>query len=497
MVYNFNRGISWASTGIEYAQAYRAGILRKIGKEARFIFTNMFPKEALAHMTANIGFRNEEVLWLYTFFTDFKTAPVSYTLSMLEAAFGNRTFRFSREGKTARYDFDGDKNFYKAYMVDEESDLVHRVEMVSQGKLVRKDYYTYGRIYSEYYAPLDGKAHMYLRRFFNEDGSVAYDEITDDDQVMYQFPDKLLCSKEELIGYMVESLQLTKEDVVLIDRTRDNGQPILMNVGPAKVGVVIHAEHYIEGSTGERHILWNNYYEYAFSQWRHIDFYVVSTEVQKRLISQHFLTYKGIRPNVVAIPAGSLDELKYPTGKRNPHSLITASRLASEKHVDWLVDAVAAVHEQIPDITLDIYGKGDEEERLHKKIEKAGAGDYIRLMGHHELTEVYQGYEAYISASTGEGFGLTLLEAVGAGLPVIGFDVRYGNQTFIEDGKNGYLIPVHERMKAQERIQELSDRLVRLFTDADWDAFSRRSYEIAKQYLTAKVEEKWKKALEM
>ena len=33
------------------------------------------------------------------------------------------------------------------------------------------------------------------------------------------------------------------------------------------------------------------------------------------------------------------------------------------------------------------------------------------------------------------------MEAIGSGLPIIGFDVPYGNQTFVTEGKNGYLIP--------------------------------------------------------
>ena len=45
MIYNFNLGIGWASSGVEYAQAYRAGVLRRIGQEARFIFTDMFPQD--------------------------------------------------------------------------------------------------------------------------------------------------------------------------------------------------------------------------------------------------------------------------------------------------------------------------------------------------------------------------------------------------------------------------------------------------------------------
>ena len=56
MVYNFNLGIGWASSGVEYAQAYRAKVLREIGQEAKFVFTEMFPKDNIQHMTENIGF---------------------------------------------------------------------------------------------------------------------------------------------------------------------------------------------------------------------------------------------------------------------------------------------------------------------------------------------------------------------------------------------------------------------------------------------------------
>ena len=51
MVYNFNLGIGWASSGVEYAQIYRARMLRNIGVEAKFVFTDMFPRENIEHMT--------------------------------------------------------------------------------------------------------------------------------------------------------------------------------------------------------------------------------------------------------------------------------------------------------------------------------------------------------------------------------------------------------------------------------------------------------------
>ncbi|MBP3677081.1 MAG: hypothetical protein J6I97_01910 [Agathobacter sp.] len=320
MIYNFNLGIGWASSGVEYAQSYRANMLRNIGASIKFVYTDMFPRDNIQHMTENIGFLDSEVEWLYTFFTDTKIAPVSYTLKQLEASFGGKAFTFSRDGKTAKYVFEGSNNFYTVYMVDEEGDLVHRVELVSNGCLIRKDYFTYCRIYSEYYAPFDKQAHMYQRRFFNEDGSVAYEEITDNDVVMFQFPDRLICSKEELVGYMVSRLNLTEDDVVIIDRTTGIGAAILQNASPAKIGIIIHADHFSEGGTDDNNILWNNYYEYAFAQHKHIDFYVVATDDQNRLVREQFKQYIGIEPNVVTIPVGSLDELKFPEGNRKPYS---------------------------------------------------------------------------------------------------------------------------------------------------------------------------------
>lgn len=496
MIYNFNLGIGWASSGVEYAQSYRAKVLRNINKPAKFIFTDMFPRDNLIDMTRNIGFEDDEIIWLYTFFTDYKPGPVTYTLKDLEESVGDESYTYERDGGIGKLIFEGDNNFYRIYFVNADCDYVHRVEMVSRGCLVRKDYFISGRVFSEYYAPLDGKAHMYHRRFFNQDGSLAYEEINDDDNIMYKFPDKLICTKPELIGYMVKSLNLTKDDLVIIDRSTGQGQAILENAGEAKVGIVIHADHFSEGATDDDYILWNNYYEYAFSMHDCIDFYITATEDQRQLLISQFQTYMNVTPNVYTIPVGALPELKVPIKERRPHSFITASRLATEKHVDWLVDAVVEAHKEIEDITLDIYGKGAAEEALRKQINELKANSYIRLMGQHNLEDVYMNYEAYLSGSTSEGFGLTLMEAIGSGLPIIGFDVRYGNKNFIDDGKNGYKVPYNIGMEKSRRQGAIVDVIKKLFLEDDLEKMHEHSYEKAKEYLASEVETKWKNLTE-
>lgn len=491
MVYNFNLGIGWASSGVEYAQAYRAKMLRKIGAETKFVFTDMFIHENIEHMTKNIGFLDSEVIWLYTYFTDFETEPVIYSVKDLEKTFPSDEYTFSRDKKIGKYVFQ-DNTFWTVYFVNETTDLVHRVEIVSRGFLIRKDFFTSGRVFSEYYAPKDNKAHLYLRRFFNRDGSFVYDEIIEDDRIMYKFKNKILCSKEEFVGYMVSKLGLTKDDMVIVDRTTGIGQSIFMNAGDAKLAIVIHADHFSEGNTDNDYILWNNYYEYDFAMNKHISVYIASTDEQTKLVKQQFEKYMNVSPEVVTIPVGGLEKLRFPKAYRKPASIITASRLASEKHVDWCIEAVVKAHQVIPEITFDIYGKGGEEEKLLKLIKDKNADTYIRLCGQQNLEDVYQNYEMYLAGSTSEGFGLSLMEAIGGGLSMVGFNVRYGNPTFIDENQNGYLINIDDGMSSAQKIDELSKRIIKYFTEADKDAFHAHSYTIGERYLETEVQKLWK-----
>ena len=80
------------------------------------------------------------------------------------------------------------------------------------------------------------------------------------------------------------------------------------------------------------------------------------------------------------------------------------------------------------------------------------------------MQDVYSKYELFASASQSEGFGLTLMEAVGSGLGMIGFNVNYGNPTFIRNGENGYLMSENvESADEEEKINELTSYIVKYF----------------------------------
>ncbi|CFO29737.1 lipopolysaccharide biosynthesis protein [Staphylococcus aureus] len=113
-----------------------------------------------------------------------------------------------------------------------------------------------------------------------------------------------------------------------------------------------------------------------------------------------------------------------------------------------------------------------------------------------DLDEVYTQYELFISGSTSEGFGLTLMEAVGSGLTMIGFDVNYGNPTFIENEENGYLIPFSTDDINLEKITDnISKKIIKYF-NGDKESMHEKSYEIAKKFKTNKIEFKWQNLIE-
>lgn len=488
MIYNIHHSTFWMKGGIEASLGYRAKIFRDLGLDAKFIFTNDFPGGNVQKEISFLGIKASEVIWIYSFFTDCKISPITYSLKQLEDTFLKENFIFSRNKDTVKYEFPDLNVYYCVSMTDERSDFVQEVAMISNGCMVRKDYYTYCRNCSEYYIPVNGNAYLYMRRFYNEDGSIAYEEQEADGTVLYKFRDKILYSEEELVEYMMQCLHLMEDDVVLIDGGDGfiDRAVFLQNAYPAKTGIIIHTDHFVYND--DEHILWYDWFEYIFSHPEKVCFFVTSTEIQSKILKEQFRQYMGVDVRVETIPVAYLDRIRIPENGRKKHSLITAGRFHGDKHIDIIIEATVMARKEVPDLTLDIYGEGSREEELRGLINELGCEDYIHICGFQELDDIYQNYEAYVSASYGETFGITLLEAVGSGLSIVGFDLPYGIPIFVDEGKNGF-------KTSYLSSEALSECIVRLFTQANMDAFQRHSYEKAKCYLIEDVEKKWKEIL--
>lgn len=317
-----------------------------------------------------MGFKDQDIIWLYNFFTDVKIAPTTYTLDEFKHAqhFEKRNVKSSvqsfADGKQVVHYWLPDENLkINVRIYNLKTQAIDYAEYVVDSQMVRREFYSYIRYVTEY---LSAGNHVYARDFYNEDGSIAYHQFINGNEEIFELKDQIFYSKTELYAEMIRRLHLTKTDLVILDR--EDGKGLVsgqlwyqMHV-PAKLGVVVHAEHYDKHYTNQDNILWNNYYEYQFTHADQTDYFIVSTPAQKQVLKTQLASYQHQAPKVVAIPVGSLSKLMMmPYAKRQRHSLITASRLASEKHVDWLVKAVAEAKKSIPDVTLDIYGQGVQQ----------------------------------------------------------------------------------------------------------------------------------------
>lgn len=498
-VYNVNLGIGWASSGVEYAQAYRAKVFEQAGIEARFIFSDMILADNIQALTSNLGLRDDQVIWLYNFFTDMPITPSTYSLAEFRQAHELQDVPMKTQtfvGNKQLVDFEMAEEWrIRVHVVDQKRQLIDYAEYFAGPRLMRREFFSASCYAVEY---LDGKGQVYLRDFLNQDGRVAYHQYLNGENEVFEFPEQIYYSKTELYAETIRRLNLQADDLVILDREDSpdlsSGQLWYQLHGPAKLGVVVHAEHYDAHHTDNQRVLWNNFYEYQFVHAADTDFFIVATAAQQAMLTKQLKKYQHDEAKVVVIPVGSLTTLKQRQyQQRRRHTLITASRLAGEKHIDWLISAVIAARQTVGDLVLDIYGYGEQHDRLQRQIDTAQANGYIHLMGQHRLDDVYQNYAGYITASTSEGFGLSLLEAVGGGLPMIGFDVPYGNQTFIDPDQNGFLLPYDEQQDESEKVAALTGAIEQLFADENRGAkFSQHSYEIAEHYLDDQILAKWR-----
>lgn len=99
---------------------------------------------------------------------------------------------------------------------------------------------------------------------------------------------------------------------------------------------------------------------------------------------------------------------------------LNVGRLVPNKRQIDLLNAVDSFDGTSPKIHLIICGAGRLESDLRETVRKRGLDDDVTLAGHVDDIEAYYALaDGYVNAAVHEGFGLTLVEAMSAGLPVI------------------------------------------------------------------------------
>jgi glycosyltransferase involved in cell wall biosynthesis len=146
----------------------------------------------------------------------------------------------------------------------------------------------------------------------------------------------------------------------------------------------------------------------------------------------------------------------------NSATIIHAGRLSIERHPEVLIKALPIIKKSIPNALLAFAGNGVMEQELRALTRTLGVEDSVKFLGfvdHPTLCEAFNAARIFGITSTDDTQSLVMMQAMAAGLPVIGVNAR-GLPEYI-NAKNGYVVePNNEGAVAKKAIYLLKNPAV-------------------------------------
>jgi glycosyltransferase involved in cell wall biosynthesis len=136
--------------------------------------------------------------------------------------------------------------------------------------------------------------------------------------------------------------------------------------------------------------------------------------------------------------------------------MVTASRLVLKNGVDDLARSLGYLDAKYK---LVIAGEGEDKEKITSLVMQKGLTDRVVFLGtktHQELTEILQASDVFVRPSRSEGLGNSFLEAMAAGVPIVGTPVG-GIPDFLTDGETGMLCQPNDPESIAKAVRKIAD----------------------------------------
>ena len=181
-----------------------------------------------------------------------------------------------------------------------------------------------------------------------------------------------------------------------------------------------------------------------------------------------FARRHGARCPIEVVPNGvdikSYENTKKYESTKKEKIIITTSRLVHKNGIDTLIRAAAELKALTSNskFTIQILGGGPEEENLKKLAIDLKIQDQVEFLGHvdpERIPDYLAKADIFVRPSRSEGLGSSFLEAMAAGLPIIGTPVG-GIPDFLKEGETGFFCRVDDPV-------DLAEKIKLLLTDAD------------------------------
>ena len=148
-------------------------------------------------------------------------------------------------------------------------------------------------------------------------------------------------------------------------------------------------------------------------------------------------------------PGEQIDPHPYPT-------VMFAGRLAEEKHVDVLIEAISKTPPEL-NVHLEIVGGGEVRSELEQLVHRLDLGDRVKFLGlatDEELRKAYIQADLFCMPGTAELQSLVTLEAMSASTPVVLADAM-ALPHLVRDGENGYLFTPNDSDDLAKKITRI------------------------------------------
>lgn len=165
----------------------------------------------------------------------------------------------------------------------------------------------------------------------------------------------------------------------------------------------------------------------------------------------------------------------------------TVGRLAEEKNLSYLAEAVGRFLSEDEEASFLIVGDGDARVSMLATLKKHARASQIQIVGklcNQELRDAYAAIDCFVFASQTETQGIVLAEAMASGKPIVALDGP-GVREVVEDGRNGVLLPADT---PAEKFAQSLDAFLK--NAASLYTCSEAARQTAKRYDTALCTEK-------
>jgi glycosyltransferase involved in cell wall biosynthesis len=196
----------------------------------------------------------------------------------------------------------------------------------------------------------------------------------------------------------------------------------------------------------------NQKLNYFFFHHMHVVPVSLSREIQKTVVKRYKLSVKQIPVIYNGIDLSKcIVKERYENNKELNYLHI--GRFSPQKNHKLLIKAFEKVKKAIPEAMLTLVGDGEEVEEIHQLVNTLQLQNSVHFLGLQDnVYPILNQADVFVLSSSYEGMPMTIIEAMGTGLPVVSTDVG-GISSMIENNKEGLLTKVNEKSFADAMIQ--------------------------------------------